>query len=240
MQRLHEDVELREQEVGELYAEMRSMMTHLSDNHGDSNQEAKDHIYNLRMGMVNYFVLDSINIMAEYDEEALALFQEHFGKETDGVAQVSVVKYDTAKDAVHAFRKGAERRGEWDSGENYLIWCKATKGARIIQGKGKFYRVSGGASLAAETTECRRKKEMSCPVCGFCKPERLPGLYPVAATPVKRVRSDITAQEYITLDECWGPGREPGPPEKGKYRALIHTNVHGNSDGGAGEHRRGD
>ena len=190
---LHQDRDDKVEDLKAIYAEMRTWMTHLSDNQSTaSTQVSRDHMYHLYTGLERHLMEAKILLLADYDENAIGVLEEHFRREValangdpDAVS-VKVDRYETVQGAVEAFQQVAQRRGDWDSAEGYMVNSLATKGMRLIQGKGIFSGVSGGATLPAETEESKKKKEFSCPVCGFCNPERQPGMLPVATTPTKR------------------------------------------------------
>ena len=87
----------------------------------------------------------------------------------------------------------------WETLEDYQIWRTATKGAKLIQGKGVFYRVAGGTAKKTLTHE--EKVELigqsKCPVCRDCEPIELPGFFPVATTRVRQVTSPITGEVFL-------------------------------------------
>ena len=208
LQRLRDDRDGKVEDLKAVYTEMRLWMTHLTDNAATAvTQVSRDHMFHLYTCLERHIVQSKIILLAEYDENAAGVHEEHFRREVAAAGgdpdavKVTVVKHENVKAAVSDFQEVAQRRGDWDSQEAYLVNNEAIKGMRLIQGKGIFSGVSGGSRLPAETEESKAEKEFSCPACGFCKPERLPGLFPVATTSVKRVKSDLTGREYITLDD---------------------------------------
>ncbi len=214
-QLLHQEQGQKVADLKAIYTEMRMWMTHLSDNASTAmTQVSRDHMYHLYTGLERHLMEAKILILADWDANAPAVFAEHFKREValaDGdpdAVNVTATRYETVQGAVDAFKDVAQRRGDWDSPESYMVNLLATKGMRLVQGKGIYSGVSGGSSLPAETAESKKEKAFSCPACGFCNPERLPGLFPVATTPVKRVVSELTGKEYITLDESTPQGRE--------------------------------
>ena len=98
---------------------------------------------------------------------------------------------------------------DWDTAANYLCWKGATKGSKMVQGKGVFYRVSGGAKGAKKTPqELAQSVGFECRICGFCTPLTVGGRQPVAATRVREVTSPITGFVYLEpidyVDELYG------------------------------------
>ena len=67
---------------------------------------------------------------------------------------------------------------------------------KMVQGKGRFYKIAGGAKGAKKTPE-QIARQVECRICGSCVPERLYGVFPVVTTPVREVISPYTGQIYL-------------------------------------------
>ena len=68
----------------------------------------------------------------------------------------------------------------------------------MVQGKGVFYRVSGGSKGRKRTyDELARRAGTECRICGACTPEDLYGIHPVVATRVREVTSPYTGSVYL-------------------------------------------
>ena len=87
-------------------------------------------------------------------------------------------------------------RVEWDQVSSYLAWRAGIKGAKIIQGKGAFYKVSGGAKGRVRTLEEQANHD-ECPICGNCTPVAIPGLHSIVNTPVRTKKSEWTGKIYL-------------------------------------------
>ena len=77
-----------------------------------------------------------------------------------------------------------------------MAWRYGTKGAKLVQGKGAFYRVSGGSKGGKLTPEQIARKVV-CRICGSCTPEQLYGYHAVVNTPVRQVTSPYTGSVYL-------------------------------------------
>ena len=68
----------------------------------------------------------------------------------------------------------------------------------MIQGKGVFYRVSGGSKGRKRTyDELIRRAGTECRICGACTPLDLYGIHPVVSTRVREVTSPYTGSIYF-------------------------------------------
>ena len=111
-QRLHEDRERKVESLKAVYAEMRLWMTHLTDNAGTAHvQMTRDHMYHLYTCLERHVLESKIIMLAEYDEAAAGVLEEHFRREVTAAGgdpaavRVTVVKHENVKDAVSAFQE---------------------------------------------------------------------------------------------------------------------------------------
>ena len=67
---------------------------------------------------------------------------------------------------------------------------------KLIQGKGVFFKVSGGKAKKALTPEEKLDlaKKSKCPICGNCEPREVPGFFPVRSTQSRQVKSEMTGE----------------------------------------------
>lgn len=124
---------------------------------------------------------------------------EHFFSDEMGLAvRVREVVVHGLNDLKDRMIQLMALRCDWDTVGNYQLWRAATKGARLIQGVGSLYKVSG-----SKAPKQLRMKLAECKVCGACEPVDLGGVYPVATTNTIRIDS-------------WGGG---------KYTALVEDHM---------------
>lgn len=171
-----------------------------SDNYGKSHWFAANHIRSQRFKLEGPLIHTELLLLSEYDPDAERVLVEHFAHQTgldpaDVAQHVVVERYETVDQAIMAFRDYVVVRCEWDEVWQYEAWRIAFKGAKLIQGKGVFYGLSG--SMPKGTGHA----EADCPVCGHCTPIELGGAYLVADTETKEVTSPITGRKYLVLAE---------------------------------------
>lgn len=192
-QRLPADRVEKVKAIAAIEKSILSMDTHLTDNHGHGYVVAKDHVRGIRVKTEGDVFHYQMILLANHEAPAVKMLKEHFAKQTGVEPQVSEIRCDGVQDVVNRFTALMALRCDWDTADNYDLWRSATKGSRLIQGKGVFSKVSGG----------KRPKQLglklsNCPVCGACEPLDLGGLYPVASTHVVEVKSEWTGKTYYT------------------------------------------
>jgi hypothetical protein len=195
-QRLHTDPIALQNDIAEIYKDIRQMLTRLTDSHGTTLPVAKDHLYGIR----SHFKADigqfEVVMLADYNRGNVELLQRHFRRQT-GVE--SVVEERRAHGLGHAkevFSALMAIKCDWDTPDTYMAWKTGTKGMKMVQGKGRFHRISGGAKGAKKTPE-QIARQVECRICGSCVPERLYGVHPVVTTLVREVISPYTGQIYL-------------------------------------------
>jgi hypothetical protein len=192
-QRLHADPA---NDISEIYKNIRQMLTRLTDSHGATHTVAKDHLYGIR----SHFKADigqfEIVLMADYNPANVELLQRHFQRQTGVESVVDERRTHGVQHAKEVFSSLMAIKVDWDTPETYMAWRVGTKGMKLVQGKGRFFKVVGGAKGAKKTPE-QIARQIECRVCGFCVPERLYGVYPVVSTPVREVTSPLTGRVYL-------------------------------------------
>jgi len=199
---------------------MRASLVKLSNNAskvgGEWNRSInKNHIYGFRTLMTEddkgYFELV---LGGEHQDGDAGFLRDYFSKEWG-------VRVAVRKEVCLGVTDFMERMSclmavplLWKSDEQYWWWHYATKGKKLIQGKGTLYKISGGRAnkrkpIYRVCNECDGQgcdgcgnlgyiKPSSCVVCGNCEPEDL-GLRPKATTRVEGVISPITRMWYNAL-----------------------------------------
>ncbi len=127
------------------------------------------------------------------------MLAEHFAGETGVAPEIRVCRdFETVQQWMDRFSELMAVRCFFDTGENYLLWREATKGCKLLQGKGSFHRITGSRPTKQERQMAKAvRKRSSCPICGDCEPVTLPGEYPVDSTPVVAIVSPWTALTYL-------------------------------------------
>jgi hypothetical protein len=195
-QRLHTDPVALQNDLAEIYRNIRQMLTRLTDSHGDTLPVAKDHLYGIRAQFRADIGQFEIVLMADYDRKNLELLQNHFRRQTGVETVVEERRAHGIQHAKEIFSSLMAIKVDWDTPDTYMAWKAGTKGMKMVQGKGRFYKISGGAKGAKMTPE-EIANRIDCRVCGSCVPERLYGYHPVVSTRVREVTSPHTGQVYL-------------------------------------------
>ena len=195
-QRLPTDPVAMQNAIAVIYKNIRKMLSRLTDSHGKTNPVAKDHLYGIRGHIAGDVGQFEIVLLADYHSENVALLESHFRRQTGVNSVVEERHCHGINHAKELFSSLMAVRLDWDTPETYMAWKAGTKGTKLIQGKGRFYKVSGGAKGAKKTPE-EIARQVECRICGFCIPETIYGYHPVASTPVRQVTSPLTGQVYL-------------------------------------------
>ena len=195
-QRLHTDPISLQNDIAEIYKNVRQMLTRLTDSHGSSLPAAKNHLYGIRSHLRADIGQFEIVLMADYDRGNVELFQRHFQRQTGVASVVEERRTHGIQHAKEIFSALMSIRVDWDTPDTYMVWKAGTKGMKLVQGKGQFYKIAGGAK-GARLTPAQIANRIECRICGSCVPERLYGVYPVVTTPVREVTSPYTGQIYL-------------------------------------------
>jgi len=199
-QRLHEDFTAKTNDFAAIYKQIRQMLTRLTDTYGSRYKIAKDHLYGIRTRIVGDVAHFEVILMAEHQPQvdAIGLLETHFRRQTGVESVITEVRCHGLQHAKEIFTALMAVRADWDSASNYLCWRSGTKGAKMIQGKGIFYRVSGGSKGRKRTyEELLRRAGTECRICGNCTPVDLYGIHPVVTTRVREVTSPYTGSVYL-------------------------------------------
>jgi hypothetical protein len=192
-QRLHADPA---NDISEIYKNIRQMLTRLTDSHGAAHTVAKDNLYGIRAHFKADIGQFEIVLMADYNLGNVELLQRHFQRQTGVESVVEERRTHGIQHAKEVFSSLMAMKVDWDTPETYMAWRVGTKGMKLIQGKGRFFKIVGGAKGAKKTPE-QIARQVECRICGFCVPERLFGVHPVVSTPVREVTSPLTGQIYL-------------------------------------------
>ena len=195
-QRLHVDLGQMADDFSDIYKRIRQMLTRLTDSHGKAGGLAKDHLYGIRTKIVGDIAHFEVVIMGEYDRENVALLTRHFQRQTGVDSVVEERRTHGVRHACELFAALMAVRVDWDLPASYMAWRLGTKGAKLIQGKGAFYRVSGGSKGAKLTLE-QMERRSECRICGSCTPVQLYGYHAVVGTAVRQVTSPYTGSVYL-------------------------------------------
>jgi hypothetical protein len=179
----------KERQIKKLYTRVRGMVTHLSD-----NGTLKDFLYGVRARIQGRIISVEVDLLTPYARELESQLQEHFSRETGVRAYVQRIPCDDRREAQRAMANLMAVPIVWETNEDYEVWRKATKGMKLIQGKGMFYKVAGGTGKA----KAREAGTTSpCPICRKCAPVVKPGFHNVDTTQSREVVSDLTGETYI-------------------------------------------
>ena len=195
-QRLHTDPVAMQNDISEIYKNIRQMLTRLTDSHGTTLPVAKDHLYGIRSHFKADVAQFEIVMMADYDGGNVELLQRHFQRQTGVESVVEERRTHGLGHAKELFSALMAIKVDWDTPYTYMVWKAGTKGMKMVQGKGRFYKIAGGAKGAKKTPE-QIARQVECRICGSCVPERLYGVFPVVTTPVREVTSPYTGQIYL-------------------------------------------
>jgi hypothetical protein len=195
-QRLHSDWVAKENDFRDIYRTIRLMLTRLTDSHGKAHKVAKDHLYGIRTRITGDVAHFEVVLFADYERGAIQLLEDHFRRQTKVDSVVEEKIPHGIQHAKEIFTALMSVPVDWDIPNNYLAWRAGTKGAKLIQGKGQYYKVSGGAK-GAKLTPAQVEARVTCRVCGSCTPMQIPGYHPVISTPVREVTSPFTGNIYL-------------------------------------------
>ena len=195
-QRLHVDHIQLENDIADIYKRIRQMLTRLTDSHGKDGGLAKDHLYGIRTKMVGDIAHFEVVMMGEYNKNNIRLLETHFRRQTGVESVVEERRTHGLQHAKDLFAALMAVRVDWDTPDTYMAWRAGTKGTKLVQGKGAFYRVSGGSKGGKLTPEQAARKS-ECRICGSCTPVQLYGYHAVVDTPVRQVTSPYTGSVYL-------------------------------------------
>jgi hypothetical protein len=195
-QRLHTDPIAKQNDIAAIYKSIRQMLTRLTDSHGTTLPVAKDHLYGIRSHFKGDIGQFEIVLMGDYNRGNVELLQRHFQRQTGVESVVEERRTHGLGHAKELFSALMAIKVDWDTPETYMAWKAGTKGMKIVQGKGRFFKISGGAKGAKKTPE-QIARQVECRVCGACVPETLYGVHPVVTTAVREVTSPYTGQIYL-------------------------------------------
>lgn len=168
------------------------MDTHLTANLSEELDFAANHIRGIRTRMEGDVAHYQMVMPGNHEHNARAKLEAHFRKETGLDIQVTEVICSSIEDLKDKMVQLMALRCDWDTAYNYSLWRAATKGSRMLQGKGVFHKVSG-----TRAPKQLRLKLAECKVCGSCEPVELGGTYPVATTRTRKVTSEWTGKTYL-------------------------------------------
>ena len=195
-QRLHVDHIQLENDIADIYKRIRQMLTRLTDSHGKDGGLAKNHLYGIRTKMVGDIAHFEVVMMGDYNKDNIRLLETHFRRQTGVESVVEERRTHGLQHAKDVFAALMAVRVDWDTPETYMAWRAGTKGTKLVQGKGAFYRVSGGSKGGKLTPEQAARKS-ECRICGSCTPLQLYGYHAVVNTPVRQVTSPYTGSVYL-------------------------------------------
>jgi hypothetical protein len=181
--------EEKARQIKKIYAQVRGMVTHLTD-----NGVLKDLSYGIRAHIQGEAMSIELDLLTEYGLTLEGELKEHFGGETGVTAYVERIPCADRREAQRAMSRLMAVPLVWDSLGNYAAWRAATKSMKLIQGKGKFYKVAGGGGKKQPAAAAHTS---SCPVCRTCQPVASNEFYPVATTEVRQVVSEITGEPFL-------------------------------------------
>ena len=195
-QRLHTENGPMAEDFKQIYKQIRKIVTHLSDSFGDDRRIARDHLYGIRAQIEGDAAHFELVLMGEREPGDLDFLQDFFRRQTGVDSQIREIRCHGLGHANKVFASIMAMRAEWDQVSSYLAWRAGIKGAKIIQGKGALYKVSGGAKGRVRTLEEQANHD-ECPICGNCTPVAIPGLHSIVNTPVRTKKSEWTGKIYL-------------------------------------------
>jgi hypothetical protein len=211
----------KEAQIKRIYKRVRGMVTHLSD-----NGILKDFLYGIRARIQGEILSVEVDLLAEYGVKLESRLQEHFSRETSVRAYVQRIPCDDRKEAQRAMANLMAVPIVWETNEDYQVWRSGTKGMKLIQGKGIFYRVAGGTTKAKAP---EGGATSSCPICRQCTPVVREGFHRVETTPTRPVVSELTGETYIERIGNGPPGvGSEGPQNASRlYPATLSEDERG-------------
>jgi len=195
-QRLNVDPIAMQNDFADIYKQIRQMLTRLTDSHGKDGGLAKDHLYGIRTRIVGDIAHFEVVMMGNYNKNNIRMLENHFRRQTGVESTVEERRAHGIQHAKEVFAALMAVRVDWDTPDTYMAWRYGTKGAKLVQGKGAFYRVSGGSKGGKLTPEQIARK-VECRICGSCTPVQLYGYHAVVNTPVRQVTSPYTGSVYL-------------------------------------------
>jgi len=188
----------RERDLNDLYKQVRGWLTQMGDNHGKDFWAAKNCCYGIRCRLEGEITSFDLILLTNYESGFDSLLKDHFSKRTGIDVKVEELPCHGRRHVMESFVGFMAVPFVWDSTEDYQIWRAATKGAKLIQGKGVFSKVVGGAPKKLSAKERLELGQHSrCPICRNCEPQEVPGFLPVKSTQVRQVTSEITGEVYL-------------------------------------------
>jgi len=217
-QRVHTDPIALQNDIAEIYKNIRQMLTRLTDSHGNTLPVAKDHLYGIRAHFKADIGQFEIVLMADYDSGNVELLQRHFQRQTGVESVVEERRAHGIRHATELFSSLMAIKVDWDTPDTYMAWKAGTKGMKLVQGKGRFFKIAGGGK-GAKLTPAEIARRVECRICGSCVPERLYGVHPINSTRVREVTSPYTGQIYLEpvqyVSELYGEEPAEGYLKKG-------------------------
>lgn len=199
-QRLPTEAGAMSEAINQIYKQIRKIVTRLGDSFGDTRRIARDNVYGIRTEFEGDTAHFELVIMGQREPGDQAFLQEFFRRQTGVESQVQEMRCNDLSHAYKVFGQLMAVRVQWDNVRSYEAWRAGTKGAKLVQGKGAFYKVSGGAKGKVRTME-EKAQAIMCPICGVCTPIEIPGLHPIATSPVRHKVSEWTGITYLEPEE---------------------------------------
>lgn len=172
------------------------MDTHLSANLSEELDFATNHIRGIRTRMECDVAHYQLVLPGNREVGAKEKLEAHFSRETHLNIKFTEILCSSVEDLKDKMVQLMALRCDWETADQYAMWRAATKGSRMLQGKGVFHKVSGSRppkQLQLKLAECK--------VCGACEPIDMGGVYPVATTVVRKVISEWTGKSYLEVAE---------------------------------------
>ena len=195
-QRLNVDPVDMQNDFADIYKQIRQMLTRLTDSRSKDSELAKNHLYGIRTKIVGDIAQFEVVMLGDYNRNNVQLLENHFRRQTGVESVVEERRTHGIQHAKELFTALMAVRIDWDTANTYMAWRYGTKGAKLVQGKGAFHRITGGSKGAKLTPEQIARK-VECRICGSCTPVQLYGYHAVVNTPVRQVTSPYTGSVYL-------------------------------------------
>jgi len=97
-------------------------------------------------------------MLGDYNRNNVQLLENHFRRQTGVESVVEERRTHGIQHAKELFTALMAVRIDWDTANTYMAWRYGTKGAKLVQGKGAFHRITGGSKGSQANSRTDRQK----------------------------------------------------------------------------------
>ena len=198
----------RDAAIRAFYKRIGRIMTRLRDNLGKTVDIATTNCRGLRCSLKSDTLHPELVLMGNFAPDTVSILETFFRRQISDKAEVFELPCVNLQHAIEIFRSLMAVRVVWDIPRDYEIWRGATKGMKLVQGRGGLYRVTGSTPTPLSPQEIAHLR-LDCDVCSDCHPLVRDGsFHMVKRTHLQQKHSPWNGRTYSIIVE--GGGLSPG------------------------------